>query len=254
MPIAKRFYASLESFPAEEIIRAAKRLMPIFFNKDYPLNNLYNVDCMDVLPCIPDNFFEIAIVDPPYGEANSGGVHRCHYLANTAKKEKRILEWDVAPPDEYWRQLWRVSKNQIVCGGNYFNLPPTKCFVFWDKYRSENFSMAMGEYIWTSFTQNAKVFKKQSNGSAKYKRFHPTQKPVELIEKLLDWFANPGDKILDTHAGSGTVAVACINKGFDWLAFEIDEIYAKLAKERIEKQKKKRIIKRTPSEQGPCFI
>ena len=143
-----------------------------------------------------------------------------------------INHWDIAPPPEYFEELARVSKNQIIWGGNYFDLPPTRCFLIWEKLTiSENFTMAMCEYAWTSFNENAKIFKYQPQDKA---RFHPTQKPVALYEWILSRYAKPGDKILDTHAGSASSLVACHNMGYDFLGCEIDAGYYQLANERLK--------------------
>lgn len=143
-----------------------------------------------------------------------------------------INHWDIAPPPEYFAELARVSQNQIIWGGNYFNLPPTRCFLIWKKLTiSENFTMAMCEYAWTSFNDNAKVFEYAPQDKA---RFHPTQKPVALYEWILNRYAHKGDKIIDTHAGSASSLVACHNMGFDFVGCEIDEEYYKLANERLQ--------------------
>ena len=150
---------------------------------------------------------------------------------------KKIISWDVAPKQEYFEELFRISRNQIIWGGNYFDLPPTRCFVIWEKLSiSENFSMAMAEYAWTSFNDNAKIFKCTPQGKAGDSRFHPTQKPVALYEWLLNRYAKPGDTILDTHVGSASSLIACHNTNHKYVGFEIDETYYKLAKERIERE------------------
>ena len=146
-----------------------------------------------------------------------------------------IAHWDVAPPKEYFDELARISKNQIIWGGNYFDLPPTRCFLIWRKLSiSEKFSMAMCEYAWTSFNDNAKVFECAPQGTAAEQRIHPTQKPVKLYSWILRNYAKPGMKILDTHVGSGSSLIACDMAGLPYVGFEIDEIYYRMAKERIE--------------------
>lgn len=148
--------------------------------------------------------------------------------------ELSAKHWDVAPPPEYFRELGRVSKNQIIWGGNYFDLPPTRCFLVWRKATiSENFSMAMAEYAWTSFNENAKVFERAPQDPG---RFHPTQKPVELYLWTLNLFAKPGDKILDTHAGSASSLVACHRLGFQYVGFEIEPAYYEKARDRLERE------------------
>ena len=146
---------------------------------------------------------------------------------------KKIIAWDVAPPKEYFNELFRVSRNQIIWGGNYFELPPTRCFLIWRKLTiSESFSMAMCEYAWTSFNSNAKLFEYAPQGQGD--RFHPTQKPIQLYEWILRKYAHEGDKILDTHVGSASSLIACRNMGHKYVGFEIDEYYYNLAKKRLE--------------------
>lgn len=187
-----------------------------------------NEDNMKLMSRYEDNFFDIAIVDPPYGILNKtkrGGDKKFNM--------DEYSKWDIKPDDSFFKELLRVSKNQIVWGGNYFGFLWTqnkynRCFVIWDKVQPEslnNFSMA--ELAWTSFDKPSKIFKFSVRKNRNKK--HPTQKPVELYEWLLKMFAKPGDKILDTHLGSGTIAVACNNLGFDLTACEIDKKYYKAA-------------------------
>ena len=145
-----------------------------------------------------------------------------------------IRHWDVAPPPEYFNELARISKNQIIWGGNYFGLPPTRCFLVWEKLTiSESFSMAMAEYAWTSFNDNAKVFKCAPQGK-KGERFHPTQKPVALYSWIYRNYANPGYKILDTHLGSGSSRIAAYDAGLDFTGFEIHKGYFDLQEARFQ--------------------
>ena len=164
-------------------------------------------------------------------EADLKGTITPHH---DGKKENRI-SWDIAPSEEYFKELFRVSRNQIIWGANYFKMPPTRCFVVWRKLTiSEGFSMAMAEYAWTSFKENAKVYECMPQGSTKDRRFHPTQKPVSLYAWLLNNYAKDGDKILDTHFGSCSIGVACHNLGFRLTACEINETYFKKAVERLK--------------------
>lgn len=134
-----------------------------------------------------------------------------------------IRHWDIAPPPEYFRELARVSKHQIIWGGNYFGLPPTRCFLIWRKLTiSENFSMAMAEYAWTSFNDNAKVFDAAPQGAD---LFHPTQKPVALYAWIYARYAKAGYRILDTHLGSGSSRIAAYEAGLDFIGCEIDRYY-----------------------------
>lgn len=149
-------------------------------------------------------------------------------------KNRDIRHWDIAPPPEYFDELARVSKNQIIWGANYFGLPPTRCFLVWKKLTiSEKFSMAMAEYAWTSFNANAKVFECAPQGNAKSERFHLTQKPVALYEWIYRLFAKKGDKILDTHLGSGSSRIAAWNMGLDFVGCEIDKFYFDKQEERF---------------------
>jgi site-specific DNA-methyltransferase (adenine-specific) len=176
----------------------------------------------------PDKYFDLAIVDPPYGigdKFKGGKTGKMNFNEIVNK------DWDKVPSDEYFAELQRVSKNQIVWGGNYFNLPPTRCFIVWDKIISEDFSLAMAELAWTSFDKLAKIYKLQVPKNGK---IHPTQKPVKLYEWLLMNYAKEGDKILDTHLGSGSIAIACHNLGFDLVACELDAEYYKNALKRLQ--------------------
>ncbi len=194
------------------------------------LNKLYNMDCMEGMAQFPDKYFELAIVDPPYGlgdkKLTSGGTWASKYKTGDAK-------WDIAPTEEYFNELFRVSRNQIIWGGNYFSLPPTRCFIIWDKI-SHMPTMADCEYAWTSFDRNAKIAKFPRNTSEK--RIHICQKPVDLYKWTLYNFASKGDKILDTHVGSGSSLIACYDMGFDYIGFEIDKEYYEAACKRIAEE------------------
>lgn len=151
---------------------------------------------------------------------------------------KKIVGWDMAPEDDYFQELFRVSRNQIIWGGNYFRLPPTRCFLIWRKLTiTENFSMAMCEYAWTSFNDNAKLFECAPQGTASEQRFHPTQKPVKLYSWILSRYAKEGDRILDTHVGSASSLIACHRAGLEYTGFEIDPEYYRNANKRLEAEK-----------------
>ncbi|MBD5195437.1 MAG: site-specific DNA-methyltransferase [Bacteroidales bacterium] len=196
---------------------------------------LYNGDCMEYLRILPDNAFELAIVDPPYSKAN-GNVERTGGTW-AAKYGTSIKKWDKSPPPIYFAELKRVSKNQIIWGANYFeNMPPTRGFIVWRKLSiSEKFSMAMAEYAWTSFDCNAKVFECAPQGTKNDRRFHPTQKPIALYAWILNNYAKEGNKILDTHLGSGSSAIAAWELGFEFVGVEIDTEYYNKAVERIKR-------------------
>lgn len=147
---------------------------------------------------------------------------------------KKGIWWDIAPGEEYFQEIFRVSKNQIIWGGNYFPLPPTRCFLIWRKLTiSEKFSMAMCEYAWTSFNSNAKWFECAPQGTKKEPRFHPTAKPIALYQWILQNYAKEGDKILDPYLGSGSIAIAAHDLGFELTGIEIDKEYYESAKKRL---------------------
>ncbi len=197
------------------------------------INKIYNMDCMEGMKQFPDKYFELAIVDPPYGigdkKLTSGGTWASKYKTGDAA-------WDVAPTEEYFKELFRVSQNQIIWGGNYFDLPPTRGFVIWDKVAHIP-TMSDCEYAWTSFDRNAKVCKEMRAGGQNEQKIHICQKPVKLYKWLLTNYAKKGDKILDTHLGSGSSVIACYDLGFEYIGFEIDKEYFDLANKRIEQHK-----------------
>lgn len=147
-------------------------------------------------------------------------------------------QWDVAPPKEYFDQLFRVSENQIIWGGNYFSLPPTRCFLVWEKHIPEQFTMAMCEYAWTSFKGNAKLFKFPSIRKGYSGKFHPTEKPIELYQWILRNYANDGDKIFDPNMGSQNSRLAAYSLGFDYWGCEINEYYFGLGNENFDRNVK----------------
>ena len=190
--------------------------------------NITNEDNMKLMGRYEDNHFDLAIVDPPYGIGIS---------SNPVRQQHDRKQWDDnIPNDAYFKELFRVSKNQIIWGGNYFDLPPTQGFFIWDKKQPHDFSLAMCEYAWSSIKKPAKMW---SLSVLKEKgKIHPTQKPIELYKWLLINNAKPGDKILDTHLGSGSIAIACHDLGFDLTACELDTDYYNAAMKRIEDHKK----------------
>lgn len=248
------------------------------------MNQAFNRDCLEAMRETPDKYYDLVVVDPPYGGCSSqnvnvererelhggaadfeqrkrsrfGGWFDRYHISNEDGRELEqeipmgtkgpvertggtwaekygtdIRHWDIAPQAEYFQELARVSKNQIIWGGNYFDLPPTRCFLIWRKLSiSENFSMAMAEYAWTSFNDNAKVFEYAPHGNTE-KRFHPTQKPVALYAWIYKLYAKPGMKILDTHLGSGSSRIAAYDAGLDFTGYEIDPTYFKLQEERF---------------------
>ena len=182
------------------------------------LSTVYLMDCIEGMKQYPDKYFDLAVVDPPYGlgdKLTQGGTWASKYAKGDAI-------WDVAPPRHYWDELFRVSKNQIVWGGNYFGLPPNRCFIIWDKVAHMH-TLADCEYAWTSFDRNAKIFKHVRNTSET--RIHICQKPIKLYDWIFHNYAKQGDKILDTHLGSQSSRIAANKAGLDFVGFEVDREY-----------------------------
>jgi site-specific DNA-methyltransferase (adenine-specific) len=192
-----------------------------------------NEDNMLLMARYPDKYFDLAIVDPPYGigagVSKTGGASK-HNSMSRLKANTHIYN-DIKPNKEYFNELQRVSKNQIIWGGNYFInfLSSTRCFVVWDKMNYLP-SMSQIEIAWTSFNKHSELVKINSNQE---NRFHISQKPADLYKWLLDKYAKENDKILDTHLGSGSIAIACHDYGFDLTACELDKEYFDKAIQRI---------------------
>jgi len=199
---------------------------------------LHNVDCMEYLATLEDNSFELAIVDPPYGlgdrlvkGGNTGGMGTLKNLA-----DDKVVTWDnETPPTEYFIELQRVSQKQIIWGGNYFldNLGKTDGFVVWDKMNGTN-PMADAELAWQNIKSTTRMFRWHHFSGERTNKIHPTQKPVKLYEWLLMNYAKDGDRILDTHLGSGSIAIACDNLGFDLVGCELDTDYFEAAQKRLQ--------------------
>ena len=201
-----------------------------------------NEDNIELMSRYEDNYFDLAIVDPPYGI--NANLKRADTGKNKHIKQKdyHVGDWDNEIPNkEYFKELKRVSKNQIIWGGNYFldYLKATSCFIVWDKKNGENY-YADCELAWTSFKTSVRKFEwrwhgfLQQNMKDKQERIHPTEKPIALYEWLLMNYAKEGDKILDTHLGSGSIALACHNLGFDLTACELDTEYYNAAMKRLK--------------------
>lgn len=199
------------------------------------ISEVHNMDCMEYMKSIPDKFFDLAVVDPPYG-LDKKSTHGRGKLKDRCLNRGNIHKWDIRPSKEYFKELFRVSKNQIIWGGNYFPLPPTRCFVCWDKQQVwENFSQC--EFAWTPFDKPAKhITIPNRGGQTDRNKFHPTQKPVELYAYLLRVFARPGNRILDTHLGSGSSRIAAYKMGFDFYATEIDKDYFQAQEKRFKEE------------------
>lgn len=201
---------------------------------------LLHIDCMEYMAGLEDNAFQLAITDPPYGikrfEKPSGSTR----FNSSQMMQKVGLKWDIKPPKEYFTELFRVSRNQIIWGANNFDLPSSEYFCIWDKQQTvDNFASA--EYAWVSMglKKPAKVFRYSihQHNADKWK-IHPTQKPVKLYQWLLKNYTKEGDRILDTHLGSGSSAIAAHYAGHDFVGCELDEDYINAARQRFDEQTK----------------
>ena len=192
---------------------------------------LYNADCMEIMKSFTDKQFDLAIVDPPYGIGAEN--HAGKKENGWTQWEKKV--WDSKTPDKtYFNELFRVSKNQIIWGGNYMtdSLYPSMGWVIWDKGQRD-FSLADGEMAWTSFNKAMRIWDYSRAKNLSEKRIHPTQKPVALYKWILSKYAKQGQTILDTHLGSGSSAIAAHDYGYEFTGIELDEEYYNAAKERL---------------------
>jgi len=197
---------------------------------------LYKMDCMELLKNTPDKFYELAIVDPPYGIDIGNALP----MSKTSKQDHIKKDWDKSiPNDDYFLELERVSKNQIIWGANYFveYIKPSMGWIFWDK-DNHKFILSDGELAYSSFNKKLTVFKRFANLDrgflADHDVFHPTTKPVKLYEWLLTNYAKQGDKILDTHLGSMSSVIACHNLGFEITGCELDKDYFEAGIKRVQ--------------------
>ena len=210
-------------------------------------NKIYQTDCLDFMKNLTDNYFDLIITDPPYG-INIGKdgfvVGETNKSCLATRKNYGIQEWDSdIPSEETFKQMFRISKNQIIFGGNYMTkyLLPSRCWIVWDK-RNDESPFADCELAWTSFKTSVRIFRHRWNGMLqermnwKEKRFHPTQKPVALGRWLLKKYANKGDKIFDPFAGSGSFLVACKQLGFEFAGCEINKSYVDIAVQRLSQK------------------
>jgi site-specific DNA-methyltransferase (adenine-specific) len=191
-------------------------------------SEVYNEDCMAVMARYPDKYFDLSVVDPPYGldlvnmNMGAGKSKKASKIQNRKWKPK---DWDKeTPTSEYFAELFRVSKNQIIWGGNYFDLPPCKNYIIWDKKIPKGLSFADCEMAWTSFDKAPKIFR-HSTYLDKINKFHPTQKPVALYDWIYHNYAKPTDLILDTHLGSGSSRIAAHKSGLSFVGCELDKEY-----------------------------
>lgn len=228
-------------------------------------NKIICDDCYNILKQLPDKCIDLVLTDPPYGGGNKmlgevknvqgseagltntisvirtgGGYFKKYLRGGVFDEVEEITHWDIAPSKEVFDEIFRVSKNQIIWGGNYFDLPPTRCFNIWKKLTiSEKFSMAMCEYAWTSFNDNAKVWEFAPQDK---NRFHPTQKPVDLIAKQINTYTKEGDLILDCFSGSGTTAIAALRTKRRFICIEKDKDYYEASCKRLEEEKRQGVL------------
>lgn len=205
----------------------------------------YNMNCFEALKNIPDKYFDLLLCDPPYGSlVGKGGYQRNTMTGGLARRRKyHSAVWDMERPSkEQFAELTRVSKNQIIFGGNYFAdlLEPSQGWIVWDKVIPNGVTFADCELAWTSFNRPIKQFTFQWSGmlqgDMKHKevKIHPCMKPTALFEWILQNYANEGDTVLDPFAGSASCGVACHNTNHKWMGFEIDKTYYDLAKKRLD--------------------
>ena len=203
------------------------------------VSEVYLMDNIELMKHYPDKYFDLAVVDPPYGINIGTEIDRSGFKEGTSKnsmtkfeKSMKDKSWDNETPNyEYFLELFRVIKNQIIWGGNYFleHLPNTRCMITWDKMTYVP-TMSQVELAWTSFKKHSLLKKINSN---QLDRTHPTQKPVALLEYLIKTYTNEGETVLDNCMGSGTTGVACKNLNRNFIGIELDQEYFKIAKKRI---------------------
>jgi site-specific DNA-methyltransferase (adenine-specific) len=204
-----------------------------------PISEVFNEDCMIGMSRYPDKFFDLAIVDPPYGLGDRlvkggkrGGMGSLRKLA-----DDKVEMWDVVPPREYFIELFRVAKEQIIWGGNYFldHLMSTDGLIIWDKMNGTN-PLADAEVAWKSMEGTTRMFRMHHFSAGYEDKIHPTQKPLKLYKWILKKYASDGDKILDTHMGSQSSRIAAFNMGFDYWGWEIDKEYFDKGNQRFKEQ------------------
>lgn len=215
-----------------------------------PFFSFYNADNMAIMKTFKDKEFDLAIVDPPYGigkrlataKANTNALKKFSLTKFKESFEKK--GWDVVPEDDYFTELMRISNNQIIWGGNYFDLPPTRCVLCWDKMTYIP-TMSQIELAWTSYDSPARLIQVNSNNS---NRIHPTEKPIKLYEYIISNYAKDGFKIIDTHLGSGSIAIAIDKantfdkKNLTFVGIELDPDYYRAAVERFKNHKRQCVL------------
>ena len=198
-------------------------------------STVYLQDCVEGMKRFPNNYFDLAIVDPPYGIGNAlvdgGGTRKAKFDNN-----RESVKWDIVPKKEYWHELFRVSKNQIVWGSNYFDLPPTRSNLIWDKM--QEFTGSDFELAWSSFAKASKAFRMSRVEAYSAGKIHPTQKPIKLYNFCFKYAEiKEGMKVLDTHLGSGSSRISADKFKVDFTGFEADEIHYKNQEKRFKDYK-----------------
>ena len=196
--------------------------------------------CESAMKEFPDKFFDLAVVDPPYGLGSKLINGRGNHVK--FKNYKEIEKWDIAPAQSYFNELFRISKNQIIWGGNYFNLGPSRGFIVWDKKQSlPNFSAC--EFAWTSFDRVSSIFRYRQAGCFGEKKIHPTQKPVDLYYWIYNKFLPSGGKVIDTHLGSGSNRIAADKAGnIDFWSYELNSDYFRDQEKRYSDYKSQLVL------------
>jgi len=203
------------------------------------MNLIHNIDCLEFMKQVPDDCFDLVLTDPPYGINLANMNLGIGNTPKASKKENRKWEakdWDSeVPTDKVFEEIFRISKNQIIWGGNYFNLPAHKFYILWDKQIPNGLSFADCEIAWTSYDKAPRIFR-YSAYRDKARKLHPTQKPLMLFEYCIEISRNKNDvqKIFDPFVGSGTTAVACKSLGLDWCGCELEVDYVEIANKRLE--------------------
>lgn len=190
------------------------------------MNKIHNIDCLEFMKQVPDNYFDLVLTDPPYGIGIS---------SNPIRQKHDKKDWDdFTPSEEHFKEIMRVSKHHIIWGANYFKLPPSKCFLVWDKKQPYDFSLAMAELAYCSIDFPAKIFSHSNRGDEEKK--HPSQKPLKLMEFCMEFARSREDisKVFDPFMGSGTTAIACKSLGLDWCGCELEADYVAIANERLK--------------------
>jgi site-specific DNA-methyltransferase (adenine-specific) len=197
-------------------------------------STVFNEDCIEGMKRYHDKYFDLAVVDPPYGIERFNKPSGTTRFKSSKLMQQEGLTWDVKPNDQYWDQLFRVSKNQIVFGANNFTMPPSEYFLIWDKAQTvDNFATA--EYAWVSMglKKPAKIYRYSIHKHNHTDKIHPTQKPIALYDWIFHNYAKSTDKILDTHLGSGSSRIAAYKHGFDFTGFELDKDYFEASEKRF---------------------